>query len=136
MKNLIFILTLLAATLIARADDLDAIQGKWTVKKTGDNGAFTQHLEFKKNKWTFKIVAEGNTAFVAEGEVEIKKQGPFSTMRLFNIKAGRTESELDPVEEERNLVFVVSDDQLFAANNFDKQREREKPSVDAYSKSN
>ena len=137
MKNLILILTLVLGTLgAARANDLDALQGKWSVKKTGDNGAYTQTLEFKKNKWTFKVEAEGNTLFVAEGEAELKKQGAFNTLRLYNIKAGRTEAELDPVEEERNTIFILHDGQLHLASNFDRVREREKPGVDAYSKAN
>lgn len=136
MKNFILILTLVFSAFTAHANDLDAVQGKWTVKKTGDNGPFTQTIEFKKNKWTFKVVADGNTLFAAEGDAEFKKLGTFSTLRLFNIKAGRTESDLEPVEEERNVVFTVDEGQLHLGSNFDRKREREKPSVDAYSKAN
>ena len=139
MKNLILILTLvlgMLAAATARANDIDALQGKWTVKKTGDNAAYTQIIEFKKNKWTFKVEADGNTLFVAEGEAEVKKQGAFNTLRLFNIKAGRTEADLDPVEEERNTIFILNEGRLHLASNFDRVRDNEKPSVDAYSKAN
>jgi hypothetical protein len=132
-------LILVAALLVGtvRADDLASLQGKWTVKKTGDRGAFTQQIEFKQKKWVFKIVnSEDAIVFVATGEVELKKQGAFNTARFFGIKAGRSDTELEPVDEERNSVYLLDGGQFFLASNFDKAREREKPSVDAYSKAN
>ena len=132
-------LILVAALLVgtARADDLASLQGKWTVKKTGDRGAFTQQIEFKDKKWVFKIVnSEDAIVFVATGEVELKKQGAFNTARFFGIKAGRSDTELEPVDEERNSVYLLDGGQFYLASNFDKAREREKPSVDAYSKAN
>jgi len=132
-------LILAAAMLVgtARADDLATLQGKWTVKKTGDRGAFTQQIEFKDKKWVFKIVnAEDAVVFVATGEVELKKQGAFNTARFFGIKAGRSDTELEPVDEERNSVYLLDSGQFYLASNLDKAREREKPSVDAYSKAN
>jgi hypothetical protein len=132
-------LILVAALLVgmARADDLASLQGKWTVKKTGDRGAFTQQIEFKQKKWIFKIVnAEDAIVFVATGEVELKKQGAFNTARFFGIKAGRSDTELEPVDEERHSVYLLDGGQFYLASNFDKAREREKPSVDAYSKAN
>jgi hypothetical protein len=132
-------LILVAALLVgtARADDLASLQGKWTVKKTGDRGAFTQQIEFKDKKWVFKIVnSEDAIVFLATGEVELKKQGAFNTARFFGIKAGRSDTELEPVDEERNSVYLLDGGQFYLASNFDKAREREKPSVDAYSKAN
>ncbi|MGZ5544689.1 MAG: hypothetical protein ACXWIU_08430 [Limisphaerales bacterium] len=119
------------------ADDMAALQGKWSVKKTGDRGAYTQQLEFKDKKFIFKIVnSEDAVTFVATGEVELKKQGSFATARFFSIKAGRTDTELESVDEERNSVYLIDGGQFYLASNFDKAREREKPSVDAYSKAN
>ncbi|HEY6226390.1 MAG TPA: hypothetical protein VI282_04635 [Verrucomicrobiae bacterium] len=132
-------LILVAAMLMgtARADDLSSLQGKWTVKKTGDRGAFTQQIEFKEKKWVFKIMnSEDAIVFVATGEVELKKQGAFNTARFFGIKAGRSDTELEPVDEERNSVYLLDGGQFYLASNFDKAREREKPSVDAYAKAN
>ena len=119
------------------ADDLASLQGKWTVKKTGDRGAFTQQIEFKDKKWVFKILnSEDAVTFIATGEVELKKQGSFTTARFFAIKAGRSDTELEPVDEERNSIYLLDGGQFYLASNFDKAREREKPSVDAYSKAN
>jgi hypothetical protein len=135
MRILLFLVALtLGAT--AWADDLAGLQGKWTVKKTGDRGAYTQHLEIKDKKFIFKIVnADDAVAFVATGEVELKKQGAFNTARFFAIKAGRSDTELEPIEEERNSVYLLDGGQFYLASNFDKVRS-EKPSVDAYSKAN
>jgi hypothetical protein len=122
----------------AWADDLDAIQGKWRVKKTGDRGAYTQQLEFKKNQWVFKIFdADDHVAFVAVGEAELKKQGPFNTIRFFKIKAGRSETDLEPMaDEERNSVYLLDNGVFYVGSGFDKARENEKPTADAYTKAN
>ena len=136
MRILLFLVAM-ACVATAWADDLAALQGKWSVKKTGDRGAFTQQLEIKDKKFVFKIIgADDAVAFVATGEVELKKQGAFNMARFYNIKAGRSDTELEAVEEERNSVYLLDGGQFYLASNFDKAREREKPSVDAYSKAN
>jgi hypothetical protein len=134
---MLFVLMLLALGATGWADDLATLQGKWSVKKTGDRGAFTQQIEFKDKKFIFKISnAEDAVTFVATGEVELKKQGAFNTARFFGLKAGRSDTELEPIDEERNSVYLLDGGQFYLASNFDKAREREKPSVDAYSKAN
>jgi hypothetical protein len=134
---MLLVLVLMAIGATAWADDLAMLQGKWSVKKTGDRGAFTQQIEFKEKKFVFKILnSEEAVTFVATGEVELKKQGAFNIARFFGLKAGRSDTELEPVDEERNSVYLLDGGQFYLASNFDKAREREKPSVDAYSKAN
>src|SRR4051812_37322746 len=100
MKRFIVVAAAVATLVSGWADDLDAMQGKWRVKKTGDRGAFTQQLEFKKNQFIFKIFdAEDRAVFIASGETELKKQGSFNVLRLFKIKAGRSEADMEAVEE-------------------------------------
>jgi hypothetical protein len=135
MKRLFCCVALALMAASAWADDLDALQGKWRVKKTSERGTFTQQIEFKKNQFTFKIFdAEDHPTFVAAGEVELKKQGTFNTARFFKIKAGRSETDLESTDEERNSVYLIDTGIFYLASNFDKLREREKPSVDAYAK--
>ena len=134
--RLLFVLVLMAVGATAWADDLAMLQGKWTVKKTGDRGAFTQQIEFKDKKFIFKILNDDGVTFVATGEVELKKQGTFNTARFFGLKAGRSDTELEAIDEERNSVYLLDGGQFYLASNFDKARDREKPSVDAYSKAN
>jgi hypothetical protein len=136
MRRLLVVVAMMWAASVW-GDDLAMLQGKWSVKKTGDRGAYTQQIEFKDKKWVFKILnSEDAVTFVATGEVELKKQGPFNTARFFAIKAGRSDTEMEPVEEERNSIYLLDGGQFYLASNFDKAREREKPSVDAYSKAN
>src|SRR4051812_47594117 len=135
--RMLFVLVFMVMGATVWGDDLAALQGKWSVKKTGDRGAFTQQIEFKEKKFVFKILnSEDALIFVATGEVELKKQGAFNTARFFGIKAGRSDTELEAVDEERNSVYLLDGGQFYLASNFDKPREREKPSVDAYSKAN
>jgi hypothetical protein len=82
------------------------------------------------------VNADDAVIFVASGEVELKKQGPFNTARFFSIKAGRSDTEMEAVDEERNSIYLLDGGQFYLASNFDKARDREKPGVDAYSKAN
>lgn len=137
MKRFLILLAACATMVSAWADDLDAIQGKWRVKKSGDRGAYTQQIEFKKNQWIFKIFdSEDRAVFIASGEIELKKQGSFNTARLFKIKAGRSEADMEAVDEERNSVYLLDNGVFYMASGFDKPRENEKPSADAYTKAN
>ena len=135
--RMLFAMVAMALAGTVFGDDMAMLQGKWTVKKNGDRGSYTQQIEFKEKKFVFKIMnAEDAVVFVATGEVELKKQGAFNAARLFGIKAGRSDTELEAVDEERNSVYLLDGGQFYLASNFDKAREREKPSVDAYSKAN
>jgi len=137
MKRFLILAAALASLVSGWADDLDAIQGKWRVKKTGDRGAYTQQLEFKKSQFVFKIFdAEDRAVFIASGETELKKLGSFNVIRLFKIKAGRSEADMEAVEEERNSVYLLDNGTLYLGSGFDKSRENEKPSADAYTKAN
>ncbi len=138
MKSiLLFLLVAASASLTSWADDLEKLQGKWTAKKSGDQGSYTQRFEVKKNQWTFKVIgADDAVVLVATGELELKKQGPFSSLRLFKMKAGRSEAELEDVSEERNSVYILDETHLFVASNFDQLRGSEKPTVDSYSRAN
>ena len=44
MRMLILVVAM-ALGVTAWGDDLATLQGKWSVKKTGDRGAFTQQIE-------------------------------------------------------------------------------------------
>lgn len=135
MKRLLLLGWILGLALGTWADDLDALQGKWRVKKTSDRGTYTQQIEFKKNQFTLKIFdSDDKVTFVATGEVELKKQGPFNAARFFKIKAGRSETDLEATDAERDSVYLLDNGVFYLASNFDKPREREKPSADAYSK--
>ena len=138
MKRTVWCFLLILVTAVSLwADDLDQLQGKWSVKKNRERGSFTQQIEFKKNKWTFKLIgSDGILILIASGDVEMKKQGPFNSARFFNIKAGRAENDMEAVEDERNSLYILDAGTFYLASNFDRARDNEKPTVDAYTKSN
>ena len=55
--------TLFAATsIVGLADDLARLEGKWTTKKTSPEGqTYSQVIEIKKNKFTFRIYRGADT---------------------------------------------------------------------------
>jgi uncharacterized protein (TIGR03067 family) len=136
-RALLALLCLLAASLAVRADDLEKLAGKWTVKKTGDEGRpITQVIEITKAKFKFSILdKEGEVRLYAEGDLKAEKLGPFSTLKFTNIKAGGSPSDsLQEVNEDRTVVYQLSGDTLTVAANLDAERNNP-PSLDKYTKS-
>ena len=137
MKRLVTlaaVTTLLAVT--ALADDLAKLEGKWSVKKTNDEGqAFTQVLEIKKDTFKFKIIRGDNeVAIYAEGKLKLEKSGPFNVVKFTDIKAGASESDIQAIDDDRVSIYVLGDNTWTVAANFDKERDGHKPSLDAYTK--
>jgi hypothetical protein len=139
MKRLLFGLSLAMAIFsstytAAAADDLVALAGKWSVKKTNDQGdKYSQTLEIKKDKFVFQILGgDDQVTLRAEGDIKLEKLGPFNAIRFFHIRAGGSASSLDDVEDEYVSVYVLDGDNWTLASNFDKQREQQKPSADSY----
>ena len=117
------------------ADDLATLAGKWSAKKTTDDGQkVTQELEIKKNKFTFKVMADGETRLYAEGDVKIDKAGPFSTVVFSNIKAGQSSTDSEAIDDTYTAIYkMVDNDTWLVVMNFDKDRdENQKPSLDTY----
>jgi hypothetical protein len=115
-------------------DDLQALTGKWSVKKTNDEGqVFTQTIEVNKDKFVFEILgADAALVFHAEGDFKLEKLGTFSCARFLHIRAGRSASEMRDVDDEYVLIYTLDGDAWTTAFNFDRQRERQKPSLDVY----
>ena len=130
----LFCLALTATT--TRADEWDKFNGKWTVKKSGnDGGSITQVIEINKGKFKFRILsASGDVRLYAEGDVKQEKHGPFNALKFHNIKAGASADSIESVDEERTVVYQLGEDTLTVAADFDKERETP-PAVDKYTKS-
>ncbi|MSU59340.1 MAG: hypothetical protein EXS35_14415 [Pedosphaera sp.] len=123
-----------SAPMSARADDLDALAGKWVADRTGPDGqTYKQTLEIKKNKFIFNVGRGGETALYAAGDVKAEQLGSFKTAKFFNIRAGQSSSDLQSVDEERSVVYLLSGNELTTAVNFDKERS-EPPMVTKYTK--
>ena len=137
MKKLWFSLSVavLFSTLkVVAADDLESLSGKWSVKKVNDQGQnITQTIEVKKDKFVFEILtSDGSVVLHAEGDFKLEKLGPFSAARFSHIRAGSSASNLDDVDDVYESIYVLDGDNWRMATNFDKQRDGQKPSLDAY----
>jgi hypothetical protein len=130
------LLCLAVSTTTARADEWDKFNGKWTVKKTNDDGrAWTQEIEINKGKFKFRILSSsGDVRLYAEGDVKIEKHGPFSALKFHNIKGGESADSLESVDDDRTVVYQLGYDTLTIAEDFDRERENA-PSVSKYTKS-
>lgn len=136
MKPLLFSLCI-AALFIHRAafaDDLEALSGKWSVKKVNDQGQnITQTIEVKQDKFVFQILsADDNVVLYAEGEFKLEKLGPFTAARFSHIRGGSSASNLDDVDDVYLSIYTLDGDNWIMASNFDKQRDGQKPGVDVY----
>jgi len=71
----------------AAADDMDALIGKWSVKKVNDQGQnITQTFTIKKGKAIFQILgAEDRVVLYAEGDLKLDKVGPFNAAHFVNV---------------------------------------------------
>ncbi len=136
MKHLFFSISLVALFLnqAAYADDLDALSGKWQVKKVNDQGQnITQTIEVKKDKFVFEILSSDQSVVLhAEGDFKLEKLGPFNAARFSHIRAGSSSSNLDDVDDVYESVYILDGDNWTMASNFDKQRDGQKPAVDVY----
>lgn len=129
-------LAVAGSALAVDSPDLAALQGTWTTKKTNPEGvAYTQSIEFQKNKMTFKITAgDGAVRLMAKGDVKAEKLGPFNILKISDIEAGASASELQAINDDRISVYMLDDDKLVMASNFDKARNQQKPAADTYSR--
>lgn len=136
-NRLFFILAaavLLSVQPVLLADDLEMLAGKWSVKKTSEQGQdYTQTITIKKDKFVFQILGpEDGLVLHAEGDVKLDKLGPFNAVHFINIRAGRSASDLRDVDDDHVSIYRLETDTWTVVANFDKERERQKPSLDAY----
>src|SRR5438105_15414008 len=115
-KQIVSILSLIGFAAVcatpAFGEDLQSLAGKWSVKKTNDEGKkFIQEIEIKKDKFTFKINdADGGTRLYAEGDVKLEKAGPFKTISFTNIKAGQSSTDSNPIDDSYTSIYKLEDD--------------------------
>lgn len=140
MKYLIRILALCAIfatiNLLTMADDLSKLEGKWTIKKTSNEGQMVTHqLEISKNKFKFRVIGGNDQVeLYAEGEIKLSKMGTFSAVKFFNIKAGASADQVEAIDDDHEGIYVLDENTWTIAANFDKSRENQKPSADAYTR--
>lgn len=136
MLNLAAVLAFYTLTALpASADDLAALAGKWVGEGSDNQGRkYTQVLEIKQGKFTFKVMRpEEQVVLYAEGDVKTESVGSLKIARFYNINGGRSPSDLQPVGDDRTVVYTLRDGVLTVAANFDRERE-EPPTVNRYTR--
>ena len=141
MKKYLFVTLLasvlaLAATTNALGQSFSDLQGKWTLKnKSARFGEATQTIEFKDQKFTYKVVSkDGGTLLFAKGNVKVDKLGPFSVLKLTDIEGGGSEADAKSVDDDRIIPYVTGEGTLTVALNFDRRREGEETESNTYTK--
>ena len=129
-------LTVVLAATAADSPNLDALQGVWSAKRTNQEGqVVSQVLEIRKDRMSFKLFgANGEIRFFAKGAVAVQQLGPFQTLKITGIQAGRSEDSAEAVDDERTSVFLLDGDSLTLASNFDKARADQPPRAETYSR--
>jgi hypothetical protein len=104
------------------------------VTKTNREGrSYAQVIEFTKNQLIVQIFsADNELRLAAKGTAKLEKAGPFDVLSISDIQGGRSLDEMVPVDESLVLVYALRDGRLFLATNFDRERNDQLPSVDAY----
>lgn len=115
-------------------DALKKLQGKWVTKKTNREGQeILQVIQIQKDQLLFKVIgSDGEVRLFAKGAASTTRLGPFHVLSVSNIQGGRNESDLQSVDDDRNLIYMASDDSLSLASNFEKERDDGKPTLDTY----
>jgi hypothetical protein len=137
LTRLTLLASLTAATAFASfADDAAKLEGKWTTKKTGPDGnAYTQTIEIKKGKFQFRVFrGSDELAIYAEGTFKLETSGPFHVAHFTDIKAGGSESDTNPIDDDRTSVYVLGEESWTLAQNFDKERNNEKAETTVYTR--
>jgi hypothetical protein len=141
MKRIV--VTLIALTLLgfagssaARAQSFSEVAGKWSLTKKNSWGDTLQKLELKDDKFSYKESDQsGATLLVARGDAKVDRLGPFKIMRLTNIEGGYSEGLLEPVNDDRVIIYTKGWNTLTVALNFDAYRDGEEARADIYKKS-
>jgi len=137
------VITLIVATLVSFlgsvticAQSFSDVAGKWSLTKKTGWGDVTQKLELSDNKFAYKETDEqGAVLLVARGDVKVERLGPFKVMRLTNIEGGYSDGLLEPVNDDRVILYVKGWNTLTLALNFDAYRDGEDAKADVYKKS-
>ncbi|HZV34126.1 MAG TPA: hypothetical protein VFB72_06070 [Verrucomicrobiae bacterium] len=117
------------------AGDLEKMAGKWTCVRTNEGGIVcTQRLEISKDQFTFRVTdPDKNTMLYAKGDVKVSKCGDFNCATFENMQAGRSEGDLNDVDDDRHCVYMLDGDTLTIGLNFDKDREKG-PRIEVYTR--
>ncbi|HKQ40706.1 MAG TPA: hypothetical protein VJ063_21745 [Verrucomicrobiae bacterium] len=140
MKRYILLPLSVAMITVASAAEispaLKSLQGKWNGERVNSDGQKSKVvLEIKDDKLEYRVLNnDGELRFVAKGTVKIEKAGDFRILTAAELRAGRDEGNLEPVDDDRSSPYVIREGKLYLASGFDKARDNERPRVEEYTK--
>ncbi|MCP5520067.1 MAG: hypothetical protein H7A46_00800 [Verrucomicrobiales bacterium] len=118
-KHLILALTLLSVSCFA-ADKGD-LDGRWKATvKTDYNGTEVRLLSVEGETFTYEVQSEaGETRIFAKGALKYDQCGPLKLVKLTRIRGGTSKEELEPVNDDRVVVYFKGYRSVNLAVNFD-----------------
>ena len=136
MKKLACVFLVVTVAHYAIAAD-SALNGKWSMKRTNSEGRVSsQQLNISGDKMTFELRnADGELRLFAKANFKTEKAGPFKYFVLSDIEGGRSDNDLQSVDDTRTSVYTLREGKLIVASNFDRERDNERPSMDVYTRS-
>ncbi len=139
MKTLIFSLLFATATLATAAEispALKSLQGKWTGERANNDGGRSKAtIEVKDDKMEYRAFnSDGEVRFIAKGNLKIERAGDIRVLLITDIRAGRNQDSLEPVDDDRTSAYAIREGKLYLASGFDKPRDNERPRVEEFTK--
>lgn len=139
MNKLIFLLSFAAATIAGAAEispALKSLQGKWNGERVNSEGRRNKAtIEIKDDKMEYRAFNnDGELRFIAKGNLKIEKAGDLRALVITDIRAGRDQDNLEPVDDDRTSVYTIREGKLYLGSGFDKARDNERPRVEEFTK--
>jgi hypothetical protein len=131
---------LLASLVVVSAAEispaLKSLQGRWTGERVNSEGGRNKAvLEIKDDKLEYRAFdGDGGLRFIAKGSLKVEKAGDLRALVITDIRAGREQDNLEPVDDDRTSVYALREGKLYLASGFDKPRDNERPRVEEFTK--
>lgn len=124
----------LATALSAAPIPVAKLAGKWSTKSTSPEGKpITQVIEISGDELKYQALDEDRLLLIyAKGKIQTEAAGPINLLKVSDIQGGQSATSLEPVGDDRTTVFILSENTLTLASNFDKERDNQPPRVDVY----
>ena len=115
---------------------LKSLQGKWNGERVNREGGHTKAtIEIKDDKLEYHAFDnDGSLRFIAKGSLKVEKAGDLRALVITDIRAGRDQDNLTPVDDDRTSAYAIREGKLYLASGFDKPRDNERPRVEEFTK--
>jgi hypothetical protein len=106
--------------------DLD---GKWQAKVKNEYGDVEiRLLTVKGDQFTYEVqTAAGDTVIYARGKVQYRQCPPFKIAKLTDIQGGNSKFSLEPISDDRSVIYFKSYHSVYLAQGFDGWHEESGP---------